>query len=186
MSFTKNPRKSAKKKAASSLDGSSIRDGRANGHHYYDSMLLDEIKTSITTALKAGDGRRVATLRFLLAAAGNLAIAKYGARGEEGLTDADVLDVIKKQTKTHKESIEAFTKAARTELAAKESEELVILESYLPQQLTDDQLKKLLEPVAASGEINFGLLMGKAMAAVKGQADGGRVSSILKQMLTPS
>ena len=102
------------------------------------------------------------------------------------MTDTDVLDVIKKQAKTHKESIEAFTKAGRTELAAKESEELSILESYLPKQLTDDELRKLLEPVAASGEANFGLLMGRAMAAVSGQADGGRVSSILKQMITPS
>ncbi len=149
-------------------------------------MLLDEIKTSITTALKAGQSRRVETLRFLLSAARYSAIAKYGAKGEEGLTDADVLDVIKKQAKTHKESIEAFTKAGRTELAAKESEELSILESYLPKQLTDDELRKLLEPVAASGEANFGLLMGRAMAAVSGQADGGRVSSILKQMITPS
>lgn len=149
-------------------------------------MLLDEIKTSITTALKAGESCRVDTLRFLLSAARYSAIAKYGAKGEEGMTDADVLDVIKKQAKTHKESIEAFTKAGRTELAAKESEELSILESYLPKQLTDDELRKLLEPVAASGEANFGLLMGRAMAAVSGQADGGRVSSILKQMITPS
>lgn len=149
-------------------------------------MLLDEIKTSITTALKAGDSRRVDTLRFLLSAARYSAISKYGAKGEEGLTDADVLDVIKKQAKTHKESIDAFTKAERTELAAKESEELSILESYLPKQLTDEQLKKLLEPVASSGEVNFGLLMGRAMAAVSGQADGRVVSSVLKQMLTPS
>lgn len=149
-------------------------------------MLLDEIKTSITTALKAGESRRVDTLRFLLSAARYAAIAKYGAKGEEGLTDADVLDVIKKQAKTHKESVEAFTLAGRPELSAKESDELAILEAYLPKQLTDDEIKALLVPLASSGEGNFGKLMGLAMAAVKGQADGGRVSSILKQMITPS
>ena len=73
-------------------------------------MLLDEIKTSITTALKAGQSRRVETLRFLLSAARYSAIAKYGAKGEEGLTDADVLDVIKKQAKTHKESVKHLPK----------------------------------------------------------------------------
>ncbi len=149
-------------------------------------MLLDQIKTSITTALKSGESRRVDTLRFLVAAVQNVAIAKYGAKGVEGLTDADVLDVIKKQAKTHKESIDAFTQAGRTELAAKEAEELAILEAYLPKPLTDEEIKILLAPVLVSGKKDFGKLMGKAMAAVKGQADGGVVSAILKQMLSPS
>lgn len=149
-------------------------------------MLLDEIKSTITTALKSGESRRVDTLRFLLAALRNAAIAKYGARGEEGMTDADVLDIIKRQAKTHKESINAFSKAGRRELAAKEAEELTILESYLPKQLTDEELQTLLVPVARSGEKNFGLLMGRAMAVVRGQADGGRVSAILKQLVVQS
>lgn len=156
-------------------------------------MLLDEIKSTLITSLKAGDTRRVDTLRFLLAAIRNAAISKYAARGEENLTDADVLDVIKKQTKTHKESIEAFEKASRTELATKEKAELTILENYLPKQLSDEEIKALLTPVVASGETNppadgqvFGKLMRLAMAAVKGQADGGRVSSILKQMRSSS
>lgn len=149
-------------------------------------MLTRELRQSLTTALKANDRRRVDTLRFLLAAVQNTAIAKYGAKGEEGLTDADVLEVIKRQAKTHKESIDAFTKAGRTELAVKESEELVILEAYLPKQLTGEEIKALLSPVVATGETNFGKLMGLAMAAVKGKADGGRVSSILKQMLSKS
>ena len=149
-------------------------------------MLTRELRLSLTTALKTKDRRRVETLRFLLAAIQYTAIAKYGAKGEEGLTDTDVLEVIKKQAKTHKESIDAFTKAGRTELAQKESEELVVLEEYLPKQLTDEEIKAFLTPLVASGETNFGKLMGAAVAAVKGQADGGRVSSILKQMLSTS
>lgn len=147
-------------------------------------MLISELRQSLTTAMKAGDRCRVDTIRFLLAATHNSAIAKYGARGEAGLTDADVLDVIKKQAKTHKESIEAFDKAGRHELAAKEKEELAILESYLPQELSDERLKKLLEPVVASGETNFGVLMKQAMAVVAGQADGKRVAAIVKTMLS--
>lgn len=146
-------------------------------------MLIDELRKTLTTSLKAGDRRRVDTLRFLLAAAGNEAIAKYGAKGEAGLTDADVLDVIRKQTKSHRESIEAFEKAGRTELATKEKEELAILEEYLPRQFSDEEIKKILQPLISNGEINFNVLMGQAMKAVKDQADGSRVSVILKRML---
>lgn len=149
-------------------------------------MLINELRQSLTTALKAGERRRVDTLRFLLAAIGNSAIAKYQAQGEEKLTDDDVLDVIKKQTKSHKESIEAFEKAGRSELSTKEKEELSILEAYLPKQLPEEEIKSLLAPLVASGEKDFGKLMKSAVGAVKGQADGGRVASILKQMLSSS
>ena len=98
-------------------------------------MLTRELRLSLTTALKTKDRRRVETLRFLLAAIQYTAIAKYGAKSEEALTDADVLETIKKQAKTHRESISAFEKAGRPELVAKEQEELAILESYLPTQL---------------------------------------------------
>jgi uncharacterized protein YqeY len=145
-------------------------------------MLIDDIKSTIGASLKAGDSRRLETLRFLLAAVRNAAIAKYGAKGEDGLTDADVLDVIRRQAKSHRESISAFTKAGRKELSAKESEELSILEEYLPKQLTDEELTVLLQPIADSPETNFGLLMGRAMAAVNGRADGGRVSALLRQL----
>ena len=145
-------------------------------------MLLDDLKVKLTTAMKSRDAVTVETLRFLLAAIRNLAIAKYGAEGETKITDPDVLDVIKKQVKTHNESIDAFTKAGRIELAASEKAQLLILETYLPKQATDEELKAILAPIAAAGG-DFGPMMGKAMAAVKGQADGGRVSQLLKELL---
>lgn len=146
------------------------------------STLLHTLQLQISEALKSGDRVRVDTLRFLLSAIRYEAIAKYGAKGEAALTDEDVLGVIKKQVKTHRESVDAFTKAGRAELADVEKAQLAILESYLPKQISDEELKKILEPVIATGEKNFGLLMGQAMAAVAGKADGGRVSSILKQL----
>ncbi len=145
-------------------------------------MLLDQLRQDVNASLKKGDSLRVQTLRFLLAAVGNVAIAKYGAAGEASITDVDVLDVIKKQVKTHHESIVAFTKGNRPELAQKEEKELTILEAFLPKEISDEELKKLLEPVAATGEKNFGLLMKQAMATVGGKADGGRVAATLKQM----
>ncbi len=154
-------------------------------------MLLDQLRQDVNASLKIGDSLRVQTLRFLLAAVRNVAIAKYGAAGEASITDADILDVIKKQVKTHHESIVAFTKGNRPELALKEEKELAILEAFLPKQISDEELKKLLEPVVATGEKNpsagsgqaFGLLMKQAMAAVGGKADGGRVSSMLKELI---
>jgi uncharacterized protein YqeY len=102
------------------------------------------------------------------------------------MKDADVLDTVKKQIKTHRESIEAFEKAGRQELVNKEKAQLVILEEFAPKELSDEELKKILEPIAASGEKNFGLLMKNAMAAVKGQAEGGKVSVMLRSLLPPS
>lgn len=93
-------------------------------------MLLAKIKAALSASLKAGDTRRVETLRFLLSHIHNAAIAQYGARGEEALTDADILDVIQQQVNSHKQSIEIYEKAGRNDLAEKEREELAILETY--------------------------------------------------------
>ena len=146
-------------------------------------MLLDELKADVLTSMKKRDHVRVDTLRFLLAAVRNAAIAKYSAAGEGAMKDEDVLEVIKKQVKTHKESIEAFTKANRSELVSKEQGELTILETFLPKEMSDSELKTLLQPIAASGETNFGLLMKQAMGVVAGRADGGRVSAMLRSMI---
>ncbi len=85
--------------------------------------------------------------------------------------------------KTHKESIEAFTKAGRPELAAKEKEELAVLSEFAPSEMGDEELMAILRPIAASPEPNFGLMMKSAMAAVAGKADGSRVSSALRQLM---
>ena len=140
------------------------------------------MQARVLESMKARDTVAVDTLRFLISAVKNVAINKYGADSDAKLTDSDVLDVVKKQVKTHKESIEAFTKAGRAELAANEQAQLVILESYLPKEMTDDDLRALLVPIAAAGG-DFGPLMGKAMSAAKGQAGGDRVSSMLKRLL---
>lgn len=142
-------------------------------------MLLDEIKKDMQTSLKNGDHTRVETLRFLIAAVRNAAIVLYGALGEEAMKDEDVLEVIKKQVKTHKESVEAFTKANRNDLADKEQKELGILQGFLPKELSDEELAQILAPVLGSSEANFGLLMKEAMQLVAGRADGKRVLALL-------
>lgn len=146
-------------------------------------MLMNQLQSDLTSSLKAGKAERVETIRFLIAGVRNMVSAKYGADWEKKMTDADVLDGVKKQVKTHNESIEAFTKAGRQDLVDREKAQLAILQEFAPKELSDEELKKLLEPIAASGEKNFGLLMKNAMSAVKGQADGGRVASTLKTLI---
>jgi len=146
-------------------------------------MLIDRLQTDLLTSLKAGKAARVETIRFLIAGIRNIATGKYGVEWEKKMTDADVLESVKKQIKTHRESIEAFEKAERQELVAKEKAQLAILEEFAPKELSDEELKKILAPIAASGEKNFGLLMKAAMAVVAGQAEGGKVSAILKSLL---
>lgn len=147
-------------------------------------LSLVTLRSDLTSALKTGDSVRLSTLRMLVAAITYVAIAKYGSAGEEKLTEGDILDVIKKQAKTHKESIEAFKSAGRTELADKETAELLVLQSYMPEEIRDDDLKKLLLPVVQSGETNFGLLMKQAMSMVAGKADGGKVATVLKDLMS--
>ena len=145
-------------------------------------MLMDKLQADLNASLKAGKAERVEAIRFLIAGIRNSVTNKYGAEWEKKMTDADILDTVKKQIKTHNESIEAFTKANRTELVEKEKGQLAVLTEFAPKEMSDEDLKKILEPIAASGEPNFGLLMKQAMAAVKDQADGGRVSAMLKQL----
>jgi uncharacterized protein YqeY len=146
-------------------------------------MLIDQLQKDMITSLKAGKSDRVETIRFLIAGVRNVVNAKYGTEWESKMTDADVVDTVKKQIKTHRESIEAFEKAARPELVAKEKAQLAVLEEFAPKELSDDDLKTILEPIVKSGEKNFGLLMKNAMAAVQGQADGGKVAAMLKSLV---
>lgn len=146
-------------------------------------MLLQDLQKDIIVSLKAGDGMRVETLRFLVSAVKNSGIAKYGAETDAKLNDADVVDVIKKQVKSHRESVDAFEKAGRNELAAKEKSQLVILEAMLPKEMSDEELKKIVINAVKTGETNFGKLMGLVMREVNGNANGNRVSQMVKQQL---
>lgn len=145
-------------------------------------MNLTDLQSQLIAAMKKGDKVAVETLRFLISAVKNEAINKYGAEAHEKLTADDIASIVKKQVKTHKESVEAFEKANRPELAEGEKAQLTILETFLPSQMSDDALKAILAPIAQAGG-EFGPMMGRAMAAVQGQADGTRVAMILKSLL---
>ena len=145
-------------------------------------MLKQQIESEMKEALKGGDQLRLSTLRFLLASLQNEEIAK-----QKELADEDVIAVVQRQIKQHRESIEAFEKGGRDELAQKEREELEILSKFLPQQLSEEEIKEAVEEELAqlpdNEKNNFGKIMGVVMTKVKGKADGGTVSRVVKELL---
>lgn len=152
-------------------------------------MFLTTLRNDLVSALKAGDSARVETLRFLLAAIKNFEIDKHPPSIGGEISDEEILSVISKQVKTHKESIEMFKKASRDDLVRKESAQLAILENYLPKQLTDFDIKDTVEKIKTKLEnekrqVNFGLLMSETMKMLKGKAEGGLVAQVVKEVLS--
>lgn len=145
-------------------------------------MLLQKIQTDLITALKAGDSLRVGTLRFLVAAIKKYEIDTYPPSLGGKLTDSDTTKIIQRQVKTHRESIEAFTKANRTDLVDKEKKELDILSEYMPKELTDAEITAIVEKIKSIGVTNFGAIMGATMKEVAGRADGNKVAKIVKEV----
>lgn len=144
--------------------------------------LLARIKKDLDQALKKKDSLAVSVLRLLLAEIHNQEIEK-----QKELTDEDVLEVIRREVKKRKEAVEAYQKGNRKDLAEKEGTELKILNTYLPQQLSDEELKKIVasvvDEVGAKEPTDFGQVMGAAMGRVKGQADGAKVATLVKEKL---
>jgi len=145
--------------------------------------LTAQITDEIKDAMRAKDELKLSVLRMLKSAFNNLAIEK----SKDDLEDSEAIEVVMKQAKQRRESIEGFEKAGRTELADKEKKELEMLGKYLPKQLSDDEIKakvqEAIQETGASSAADFGKVMKPLMAKVKGQADGKRVQSILKELL---
>ncbi len=146
-------------------------------------MLKDKINEMMKDAMKAGDKLKLETLRSIRAAI--IEFEKSGT-GKE-LNEEEELKIINSLVKKRKESIEIFEKANRLDLAEKERQELEILQTFLPEQLTEDEISKILDEliqqVGAKDPKDFGKVMGQAMKVFKGRADGKVVQSILKSKL---
>ena len=144
-------------------------------------QLKSTLRADLNTSMRARDQVRTATLRMALTAVTNEEVSGKSARE---LSDDEVLKVLAKEAKKRREAAEAYVEAGRPELAAKEEAELVILEDYLPAQLSDDELRALvaqaISETGATGMPQMGLVMKAATALVAGRADGGRVAAIVK------
>ncbi|MFN4111681.1 MAG: GatB/YqeY domain-containing protein [Ignavibacteria bacterium] len=146
-------------------------------------MIKEKINDLMKEAMKSGDKIKLETLRSIRAAF--IEFDKSGS-GKE-LTEEEEIKIINSLTKKRKESIEIFEKANRLDLAEKEKKELEILLSFLPQQLSEEEIAKKLDEiiaqVGAKDSKDFGKVMGVAMKEFKGRADGKVVQSILKSKL---
>ena len=145
--------------------------------------LQEQINADIITAMKARDEAGLRALRALKSAL-LIAATADGATGK--ISDEDSIKIFQKLAKQRKESMEIFLKNGRTELAEIEKEELDVIDKYLPQQMSETEIRSILENVVkesgATSGADFGKVMPLAMKALSGKADGKIISSVLKFM----
>lgn len=143
-------------------------------------MLREKIDSNLIEAVKQRANLKMDTLRFIKAALHNAEIEK----GKKELTDEEIILVLKKLSKKHQESIEAFKKGNRLDLVKKEEEELAIVKSYLPEELSQDEIikmiQKAIEETGAQSQNELGKVMKKVMAEAKGRLDG-KLANLLVQ-----
>ena len=144
--------------------------------------LYDKLLGDLKSAMKSGDADKLGVLRLLNAAIKNRAIEK----GKDAvLTEDEVLQVLTREAKKRKESVEAFTKGGRPELAEKEKIELALVESYLPKQMAREEVVVAVEKVLArlADKSNAGLVMKAVMQELKGKADGKMIREVGREKL---
>jgi uncharacterized protein YqeY len=147
--------------------------------------LKEKLQSDLTDAIRSKDGVKSGTIRMLLASITNEEVAGKAAKV---LTDAEVITVLSREAKKRREAVEAYTQAKRDDLANKEKAEAAVIALYLPEQLSEADIKKLInEAIAetnASGPGGMGLVMKALQHKIAGKADGGLVSSMVKAALS--
>jgi uncharacterized protein len=149
-------------------------------------MLKQKLREELKQSMLSRQELKTSVLRMLLSGINYYEIQKGGAGYEA--TDEDVLVVIQKEAKQRRDSIEEYKKAQRQELVDKETEELEMLKIYLPQQMSEAEIKSLVKDAigqtGAKTITDMGKVMGALMLKVKGKADGGLVSKIVRESLS--
>ncbi len=147
-------------------------------------MLFNQIKLDVTKSLKSRDKVRTETMRFLLAALIKYAIDTYPVEKQNVLSDEEVIRIVRKQIKERRESILAFELGGRKDLAEKETQELQILLTFIPEELSDDEIRTIIQTVVNSGATAVGPVMGRVMREIKGRASGDRVENLVRSVLS--
>lgn len=144
--------------------------------------LEEQLRLDMADAMRSGDNQKRDTLRLLLAA-----IKQVEVDGQQSLDDAGVQTVLAKQAKQRRESIVDYERAGRSDIAVLEQAELVIIESYLPQMMSREEITEVatqtITDLGADGPKDTGRVMGSLMSQVKGKADGRLVSEIVRELL---
>jgi uncharacterized protein YqeY len=145
---------------------------------------LEQLEDDLKRALKERDARKVGVLRLAIAALRNARIEK-----REDLTDEETMEVVRRQVRLRKEAASEYRKGGSEERAAEEDAEREILQSYLPPELSDDELRaaiaEAVEQTGATGPRELGKVMGAVMPRFKGRVDGARVRALAQEALQP-
>ncbi|MCX6810936.1 MAG: GatB/YqeY domain-containing protein [Candidatus Berkelbacteria bacterium] len=145
--------------------------------------LIDQIESDYVDALKTKEAEKVSVLRMLKSALQNSKIQL-----QKELTDDDVIKTVQSQIKQRKDSIATYQTGGRAELADKEKAEIEILSVYMPEQLSDEELtaivKSAIAETGATSAADMGKVMGKVMPQVAGKANGGQISTKVKELLS--
>ncbi len=149
-------------------------------------MLREQINDALKGAMKAKDERKVSTLRLVNSALKNADIEARG-QGRGPLADADVLSLLQKMIKQRQESVELYEKGGRPELARQEREEIAIISAYLPQQMSEAEMREAIaaaiQETGAAGIKDMGKVIGALKAKHAGRMDFSKASGIVKEML---
>ena len=146
--------------------------------------LKEKLQADLTDAIRSRNEVVSGTVRMLLAAITNEEVAGKAAKV---LTDAEIITVLSREAKKRREAVEAYTQAKRDDLASKEKAEAAVIANYLPEQLSEDEIKKLIANAIAEtdakGPAGMGLVMKVLQPKIAGKADGGVVSGLVKAAL---
>ena len=145
--------------------------------------LKEKLNSDLREAVRGGDKVRRSVIRLVFAAVQNTEIARQAA-----LEESDILGIIAKEARQRQESVEAFKQGNRQDLVAQEEAELAILQEYLPQQMTRDEViaeaRRIIEEVGAQGPGDKGKVMPKLIAELKGRADGREINEVVTELLS--
>ena len=146
--------------------------------------LFEKISADLKTAMKAGDKSRVEVLRFTLAGLQGAQKEKNMKEPGVQLTDEEVVSLMQKESKRRKDAIALFAQGNRNDLVEKESVDLAIIAEYLPEEMTEVEIGKVIDDVRAQGASDFPTIMREAMKILKGKADGKIVGEIIKKKMS--
>jgi hypothetical protein len=150
--------------------------------------LKQQLQNDLKEAIRARDTRRKTVIRMALAAVTNAEVEQGIQTGESELDEADVIAVLQKAAKQRHETIEELEGADRPDLLAEEKAELAILEDYLPQMLSREEIvqeaQQVIDEVGATGMRQMGPVMGRLMSKLKGRADGHMVNKVVRELLS--
>ena len=145
-------------------------------------QLKQKLSDDLKQAMKGGDTLRRDTVRLVMSAISNAEIAKQAK-----LTDGDILGILAREIKQRQESIDAFVKGSRQDLADKEKAEMTVLQGYMPAQVGHDEIvaaaQRIIAEVGAHGPSDKGKVMPKIIAELKGKADGREINNVVTELL---